>query len=173
MQRRYGTDEAGEEIGGAGLAVFAGAAGIPDGEFVDLDAGDGFDLFGDETGQLLSDHELRCLVGATCGGDDGLEAFGTGFELGQCACGLGFHVGFETGSLAFLDDADAFGFGLRHEFDAAFFGLGFEFDALLLRLGADADTIFSASASTSIFRFSMSACTMMVAIIAASSRLAR
>ena len=54
MQRRDRTDETGEEIGGAGLAIFAGAAGIPNGELVDLDTGDGFDLFGDESGQLLT-----------------------------------------------------------------------------------------------------------------------
>ena len=69
------------------LAIFAGAAGIPNGELVDLDTGDGFDLFGDESGQLLGDHELCGFVGSTCGGDDGLEAFGAGFELGQRAPG--------------------------------------------------------------------------------------
>ena len=50
VQRRHRTNETGEEISGASLAVFAGATGIPDGELVDLDAGDGFDLFSNEIG---------------------------------------------------------------------------------------------------------------------------
>ena len=117
VDRWQALDEAGDEVRGA-RTVAAVATGVPDGDLVDGEVGDGLHLLLDDGFHLL-DHEERgrgtgvttrafheVAVTGCLGLKDGLDTLGFGLEAGQ-GC-----VGLTTG-----DAALALGFCLGGDFD--------------------------------------------------------